>query len=1228
MGAGSITRESLQTFVHASREHMLGSRNLSRSGLLSSMTVTASSGSPRVSPQLYDTLPLTSVRQAEQQDRFPDGGELDTLVTFFRSGQDRVEASRIIAANAESIVARAANRIFAGGTPLSFLDAPLSTGETGRAGFGEAGAPLAADQAAFEQSVRTFTGESAAPKRGNFFTRLFDLGGGDADVRIIIPTGFTPISIARYGPAFMRKSVRDMGWFLRYVGYAIVAGDPSILEVNTRGLRDLLLENCSLSATNLALQEMRAASADLLRDRPEARQLAIDCFNVLLKELAVSTPSTKQRLGSSVQQGLQLPAIYALASERPQRFEMRPGLSGAEKAEIIRAAYRQVFERDIAKGYSQVPCPSEASQVVQGQLSMREFIRALGCSKEYRRQFHDGFVNSRVVELAYRHFLGRGVSSLEEFRRSFSILSDQGLYGLIDVLVNSDEYAQVFGEETVPYLRDLGEEAQESAGWGSNRKLFNFSAPFEGAPQYVTLYASYRLPFPDQHVYGGGNDPVANQYGAIFPSGTASVATRPAPYGYDSRRLLVSNGLASPGQIDSGSWRSSKPRRVGPRVVRLQQIATGGTVRPRSTGLPSTRQTESSTQSVINAVYTQILGNSGYAGERLSSDEARLENGDISLRDFVRCVARSDAFRKRYWSGLYIVKAIEVMHRRLLGRPTFGRWEIDALFDTAARKGFYGVVDALINSQDYADCFGEDTVPYERFITPGDLNSRRAPGWGEPLNLSSVVESTPVSRPESQTSTTLRTSGDLTPRNLRSGATISWTPTSGASASDPVEEALELVKPGTGDTSSKRPFWSPKLSFKGAAAPEVPGERLTRALKSQDPAGFASRIGRPSFIELKPPFSEDELVAVIDETYRQLLNRIPLTDERLDIAESQLRNQDINLAQFIEAVALSEIFQNRLSRLAPLRAASAATLALLGRAATTSEISSFLKDRAEQGQPQAIRNLMARRDPADDDRLLQIQFTSAEGNMPFSSFRRETSDSIPAPIALATGPQLDPWIQDRSTPASTRWSATVQGSIAQLKTGSPADATNPNDKLKRALQSQDASGFSRRNGLPTALVLTAPFSDEELSVSIKATYRQLLNRIPLDNERLVSAEAKLRNQDIDLAGFVASVAMSDLFQARLSSMAPLRAASAAGLALLGRAASSAEVANFLRDRAENGQPQAVQNMLDLRDITSSDDVPRIEGMQTSPGQFQDTVTRTASLYRGNAGLNPPTDQAI
>ncbi len=74
---------------------------------------------------------------------------------------------------------------------------------------------------------------------------------------------------------------------------------------------------------------MRAAAASLFKGESEARQLVIDCFNVLLQELEVATSSTWVRLGSPANQGLQLPAIYALAAEGAQRFEMKPGLSGS-----------------------------------------------------------------------------------------------------------------------------------------------------------------------------------------------------------------------------------------------------------------------------------------------------------------------------------------------------------------------------------------------------------------------------------------------------------------------------------------------------------------------------------------------------------------------------------------------------------------------------------------------------------------------------------------------------------------------------------------------------------------------------------------------------------------------------------------------------------------------------------------------------------------------------------
>ena len=954
------------------------------------MTVTASSGSSRVAPQRYDTLPLSSVREAEQQDRFPDGGELNTLVTFFQSGQLRIEAARRISANAEAIVARAANRIFAGGTPLSYLDAPLTPVAAGNAD------PLASDQAAFQRSVQTFAGAAGA-KRGNAITRLLEGAGGDADVRVVLPTGFTPISVAIYGTERMKKSIRDLAWFLRYVGYAVVAGDPSILRVNTRGLRDVLEKGCSLAATNVALQEMRAGAAELLKDLPEARQLLIDSFNVLLEELAVPTPSARQRLGSPENQGLQLPAIYALAAQgKAQRFNMKRGMTGAQKAEVVRAAYRQVFERDIAKAYSQVPCPVEATQVRQGDISMREFIRALGHSKEYQQQFYGRFSNSRAVELAFRHFLGRGISSREEFTRYFDIVSAQGLKGLVDSLINTLEYAQVFGEETVPYLRDIGEEAQESAGWGSNRKLFRFSAPFEGAPQYVTLYASYRQPYADQHPYGGGNDPLGLNYGAIFPSGTANVATRPAPLSYDTRRILVGNGMRQPGQMNSPQFRASTPRKAGPKVVRLQQIATGGASVPRRGGQPSIRNTEASTQAVIRAVYVQILGNTGYAGEQNRVEEIKLENGDLSLREFVRQVARSDAFRRRYWSGLYICKAIEVMHRRILGRPSFGRWEIDAYFDVAARKGFYGVVDAMINSREYTETFGEDTVPYERFITPTDLNTRRVPSLKRAFNAAAYADTTPRIRPEVTPPADFRGTGSLTTRNLPGRTTVvrgGWSATlTGGETLAPTQSAsggpgsiqtppqaerrwsAPRWQPGggaaptwsAGATSFATPTaapsrtvlaggWSASLSTGAAGVnAEQPGAAMVKAIKPGSLKGFGKRQSLGTVVKLSMRPSSGEVNQAIEAVYRQLLGRQPLASEQLGDAESQLRKGELCVAEFVGRVAGSDLFLRRLNRMAPLKAAAAAYLALLGRAAQPAETSRFLATRCNEGLRTAI----------------------------------------------------------------------------------------------------------------------------------------------------------------------------------------------------------------------------------------------------------------------------------
>ncbi|MHC5721813.1 MAG: phycobilisome rod-core linker polypeptide, partial [Nostoc sp.] len=95
-----------------------------------------------------------------------------------------------------------------------------------------------------------------------------------------------------------------------------------------------------------------------------------------------------------------------------------------------------------------------------------------------------------------------------------------------------------------------------------------------------------------------------------------------------------------------------------------------------------------------------------YEGQRPKVLEIKLENGDISVREFIRALAKSDVFRNLYWTSLYVCKAIEYIHRRLLGRPTYGRQEINKYFDIASKQGFYAVVDAIINSVEYNEAFG------------------------------------------------------------------------------------------------------------------------------------------------------------------------------------------------------------------------------------------------------------------------------------------------------------------------------------------------------------------------------------------------------------------------------------------------------------------------------------------------------------------------------------------
>lgn len=663
------------------------------------MTVTASGGSSVARPQLYKTLPASTIAQAEQKDRYIEITELGELKTFFNSGMRRLAIAQTLTRYSELIVSQAANRIFTGGSALAYLervDDPLNAGDNNYS--------LSQDEAS-KMGTATYVAagnSGGSSEKGGILGSIRNLLVNNPETGVA-PPGFRPINVARYGPSNMAKSLRDMSWFLRYLTYAIVAGDPNIIKVNVRGLREIIENACSTPATIVALQTMRGASINYFKEDEEAKDILRQYFDVMLTEFKGPTPSNKLRQRSSKDlQGLQLPQIYYNASERRPVYAMKSGLSRIEKNEAIRAAYRQVFERDIKRAYSQSISDLE-SKVRNGEISMKEFIRRLAKSPLYRKQFFTPFINSRALELAFRHILGRGPSSREEVQKYFSIVSEGGLPALVDALVDSNEYADYFGEETVPYIRGLGQEAQECRNWGAQQDLFNYSAPYRKVPQFVTLFASYEQPLPDQHVYGAGNDPLEIQFGAIFPKETENPSTRPAPFNKDTRRILIHQGAGIDNQLSNPAARPKAPGSLGPKVFKASEV---------------------SNQIIIDAVYRQVFGRKPYAGQELSVAESRFNNGEISVRELVRDVAKSDAFRKTYWSSLYVMKAVEYIHRRLLGRPTYGRQETNKYFDICAKQGFYALIDSIMDSREFIDAFGEDTVPYERYLTPAGQSMR------------------------------------------------------------------------------------------------------------------------------------------------------------------------------------------------------------------------------------------------------------------------------------------------------------------------------------------------------------------------------------------------------------------------------------------------------------------------------------------------------------------------
>ncbi|NRB06234.1 MAG: phycobilisome rod-core linker polypeptide [Richelia sp.] len=117
----------------------------------------------------------------------------------------------------------------------------------------------------------------------------------------------------------------------------------------------------------------------------------------------------------------------------------------------------------------------------------------------------------------------------------------------------------------------------------------------------------------------------------------------------------------------------------------------------------------------VRAVYRQVLGNAYVMeSEHYLIPESRLKLGEISVREFVRQIAKSELYRSRFFENCYWYRAMELNFKHLLGHAPDNFAEMRYYSSVLDEGEFAASIDAFLDSDEYQNAFGENIVPYYR----------------------------------------------------------------------------------------------------------------------------------------------------------------------------------------------------------------------------------------------------------------------------------------------------------------------------------------------------------------------------------------------------------------------------------------------------------------------------------------------------------------------------------
>ena len=134
-------------------------------------------------------------------------------------------------------------------------------------------------------------------------------------------------------------------------------------------------------------------------------------------------------------------------------FEVNSDSNKEMLEQALRAAYRQIFERDLNSFSVGGEFLDIKSAFLNRQICVKELVEKLALSELYGKEFYQPYPNTKVIELGTKHILGRAPNNQAEIRFFNQILASKGLSAFISNLVESVEYNAVYGKDTVPYRR-------------------------------------------------------------------------------------------------------------------------------------------------------------------------------------------------------------------------------------------------------------------------------------------------------------------------------------------------------------------------------------------------------------------------------------------------------------------------------------------------------------------------------------------------------------------------------------------------------------------------------------------------------------------------------------------------------------------------------------------------------------------------------------------------------